>query len=110
MATRTALANNLLAQLQGLQADNSNLSRQLQEALDKLGKTDVVVLPAEVNNALTEFAAQNPDLVDFDASRGVVKFKSDVTFNTGSAEVKQHRARRNRPLCANPQLQGRVRL
>ena len=31
--------------------------------------------------------ARIPDLVDFDSARGVVKFKSDVTFATGSAEV-----------------------
>jgi chemotaxis protein MotB len=46
------------------------------------------VLPEAVNNALTDFANQNPDLVDFDSARGVVKFKSDVTFNTGSAELR----------------------
>jgi chemotaxis protein MotB len=53
--------------------------------MGKVGKT--VVLNPELNNALTEFARQNPDLVDFDSTRGVVKFKSDVTFATGSAEL-----------------------
>src|SRR5207237_9004868 len=38
-------------------------------------------------NELVEFARQNPDLVDFDSARGIVKFKSDVTFSPGSAEV-----------------------
>jgi chemotaxis protein MotB len=45
------------------------------------------VLPEPLSNALTEFARQNPDLVDFDAARGIVKFKSDVTFATGSSDI-----------------------
>jgi chemotaxis protein MotB len=44
-------------------------------------------LPAPLTNALNDFAQANPDLVDFDAARGVVKFKSDVTFAPGSAVV-----------------------
>jgi chemotaxis protein MotB len=40
-----------------------------------------------LTDALTAFASQNPDLVEFDASRGVVKFKSDVTFAVGDATV-----------------------
>ena len=44
-------------------------------------------LPEPLSNELSEFARQNPDLVDFDAARGIVKFKSDVTFSSGSAEV-----------------------
>ena len=40
-----------------------------------------------LNDALTEFARQNPDLVDFDSSRGIVKFKSDITFSSGSSEL-----------------------
>ncbi len=44
-------------------------------------------LPAPLTNVLNEFAAANPDLVDFDAARGIVKFKSDVTFAPGSSDV-----------------------
>jgi chemotaxis protein MotB len=45
-------------------------------------------LPAPLANALQAFAAQNSDLVEFDAARGIVKFKSDVTFDSGSADLK----------------------
>jgi outer membrane protein OmpA-like peptidoglycan-associated protein len=41
-----------------------------------------------LTNELTAFAAQNPDFVDFDAARGLVKFKSDFTFDKGSAELR----------------------
>jgi chemotaxis protein MotB len=44
-------------------------------------------LPAQLSNALSEFAAANPDIVDFDAARGVVKFKSDVTFASGKTDL-----------------------
>ena len=40
-----------------------------------------------MNDALQSFANENPGLVDFDSARGIVKFKSDVTFSAGSAEV-----------------------
>jgi chemotaxis protein MotB len=40
-----------------------------------------------LTNELTAFAQQNPDLVEFDANRGMVKFKSDVTFAVGDATV-----------------------
>jgi chemotaxis protein MotB len=45
-------------------------------------------LPPALTNELSAFAQQNPDLVDFDAAKGIVKFKSDVTFATGSAELR----------------------
>ena len=78
--------------LQNLNTQNAELQRQLDElnrryadALNKQGTGNA--LPEPLSNALTEFARQNPDLVDFDAARGIVKFKSDVTFATGSADL-----------------------
>jgi chemotaxis protein MotB len=41
----------------------------------------------DLSTKLHEFATQYPDMVDFDASRGIVKFKSDVTFAPGDATV-----------------------
>ena len=46
-------------------------------------------MPADLSNALTEFANANPDIVTFDAARGVVKFKSDVTFGSGSTDLNE---------------------
>ena len=80
------------AMLINLQQQNSDLQRQLEElngryadAVNKVGTGQV--LPEPLNNALQTFASQNPDLVDFDPSKGMVKFKSDVVFNTGSADL-----------------------
>ena len=84
--------NNMSGLVTNLQQQNANLQSQLDalnqkyaEAMNRVGSGPA--LPAQLNNALTDFANQNPDLVDFDSARGIVKFKSDVTFATGSAEV-----------------------
>ncbi len=83
--SKDALVVNQSNQITELQRQLDELNRRYEEAVGKVGKT--VVLDPVLNNALTEFARQNPDLVDFDSSRGIVKFKSDVTFATGSAEL-----------------------
>jgi chemotaxis protein MotB len=44
-------------------------------------------LPAELNTALTQLATAHPELLEFDSARGIVKFKSDLTFAKGSAEL-----------------------
>lgn len=84
--TKDGALANLTMQLTDLQRSYSELERQYQDALNKQG--EMPALPAAVTNELTEFANQNPDLVDFDSARGLVKFKSDVTFNTGSADLR----------------------
>ena len=62
---------------------------KLYEALQKkVGEGAVVVLPPELNEALKEFALKNPSLMDFDASRGLVRLKSDLLFGKGSDLVK----------------------
>jgi chemotaxis protein MotB len=44
-------------------------------------------LPAEMNILLKEFAEAS-DMVDFDAATGMLKFKSDLLFDSGSDNVK----------------------
>jgi flagellar motor protein MotB len=44
-------------------------------------------LPVELNTALEDFAKAKPDLVEYDSSRGMVKFKSDLLFDKGSDAV-----------------------
>jgi len=84
-AAQGGLAANLSAQLQELQKQYDALNAQYADAMKRpAGGT---ALPAELSSTLSQFAQQNPDLVDFDAARGIVKFKSDVTFAPGSADV-----------------------
>jgi len=83
--SKDALVINQSNQISELQRQLDELNRKYEDAVGKVGRT--VALAPELSNALTEFARQNPDLVDFDSSRGIVKFKSDVTFAAGSAEL-----------------------
>jgi chemotaxis protein MotB len=82
---RDGLIQNLNTQNSDLQRQLDELNRRYADALNKQGQGNA--LPEPLTNALTEFARQNPDLVDFDAARGIVKFKSDVTFSPGSSEL-----------------------
>jgi chemotaxis protein MotB len=83
--SKDELLKNQADQIALTQAQLAELNAKYQDALNKVGSQ--VALPAVVTNALDEFAKQNPDLVDFDAARGIVKFKTDFTFATGSDVV-----------------------
>jgi chemotaxis protein MotB len=83
--SKEAMILNLTNQNSELQRQIDDLNRKYAEAVSKVGAASP--LPEKLTSELSEFARQNPDLVDFDAARGIVKFKSDVTFSPGSAEV-----------------------
>jgi len=55
-------------------------------------------LPVEVSTALEDFA-KGSDLVEYDAGRGMVRFKSDLLFEKGSDDVAQSAAEAVRTLC-----------
>jgi chemotaxis protein MotB len=84
--TKDALVQNLNSQNASLQAQLADLNKRYEDAMRNVG-TGAVTLGPELTNALETFAQQNPGLVDFDSARGMVKFRSDLTFATGSAEV-----------------------
>jgi chemotaxis protein MotB len=86
--TQSAMLANMEQQNADLQKQNDEWSRRYNEAMGLIGNAKgVEPLGPALTDALTTFANQNPDLVEFDASRGVVKFKSDVTFAVGDATV-----------------------
>ena len=84
-----AIITNLTNQIADLQKQNDLWNQKYADAMGMVGKANVSdnALPAPLSNALSAFALQNPDLVEFDAARGIVKFKSDVTFPVGDASV-----------------------
>jgi len=81
-----ALTANQAEQIKNLQAQLNDITGRYEKAMDGMGKTGPV-LAGPVNDALTTFANQNSDIVDFDATRGMVKFKTDFTFALGSADL-----------------------
>jgi chemotaxis protein MotB len=83
--TKEALILNLQSANGDLQARLDELTRKYEAALNRPAAGGP--LPPELSNELTAFAQQNPDLVEFDASRGIMKFRSDVTFALGDADL-----------------------
>ena len=73
-------------QINKLKGDYDALASRYQDLVGKIGTGPA--LPDTLTSELNTFAAENPDLVSFDADRGIVKFKSDVTFTSGDAALK----------------------
>ncbi len=81
--------------LSDLQSQNSELKRQLDQALadyktleEKLGQLQFGMLDPVTNQQLETLAAQYPDLIKYDAARGMLRFAADLTFDSGSDAVK----------------------
>jgi chemotaxis protein MotB len=85
--TTSAMVANLESQLSEAQKQSDMWHQKYDDSTGLLSKANAgePALPGPLNNELTTFAAQNPDLVEYDAARGMVKFKSDVTFAVGDA-------------------------
>ena len=76
-------------QMQDLMDERDRLREALADAERQLreASSEIVILPEELDDALRDLASQNPDLMDYDPELGMVKFRSDLTFPLGSAEV-----------------------
>lgn len=91
LSTKTALAENLQAENTRLDEFARKLQAQMDDVLGKgLSPVEVVEvkLPAQLDRALKDFAARHPDMIEYDAKRGAVRWKSDLTFALGSDEVR----------------------
>lgn len=71
-----------------LNSDISGIRSRQQGLLDQFGNLKLSSLDPETDAALAALAAQYPDLIEYDASRGLIRFKSDLTFDSGSDVVK----------------------
>jgi chemotaxis protein MotB len=81
------------AALASMEKQYGVLSSNLDQAMaganslnDRLGR--IQLLDPATNNALQALADQYPDLITFDAQRGLLRFASDLTFDSGSDAVK----------------------
>ncbi|MGQ0626655.1 MAG: OmpA/MotB family protein [Phycisphaerales bacterium] len=79
MAGKTA--EQLRAELLAAQARLADLERRLAD-LNIGGPLD-----AATDAALADLARRYPDILEYDAERGMIRFKSDVTFASGSYEL-----------------------
>jgi chemotaxis protein MotB len=74
-------------------AERDRLAAALADAEARLRNAgSSAMLPPELDKALMELAAANPDLMEYDPRLGMVRFRSDLTFALGSTEI-QARAR-----------------
>jgi chemotaxis protein MotB len=83
--SKDAMVLNLTNENAELKRQMDEINRKYADAVNKVGTG--TALPPALTNELSAFAQQNPQLVDFDEKRGIVKFKSDLTFAPGSAEL-----------------------
>lgn len=91
LGTSSALASTLRDENQRMDAMSRKLQRQMDDVLARgMNPVEVVQvrLPADLDRALKELAANYPDAVEYDPSRGAVRWKSDLTFEKGSDEVR----------------------
>jgi len=84
--TNASLAASLQQQLAAKQLELDELNKRYTEAVGNIGKAGA--LPAPLTSELSKLAAANSDTIEFDEARGIIKFKSDVTFDVGDATIK----------------------
>lgn len=88
--------DSLRQKIAALEEDLAKKEELIQSMQERL--MGVSPLPVELSSALEDFAAQN-DMVEFDADRGLVKFKTDLLFELASDTVTTTAAEVVRTLC-----------
>ncbi|MEM6458295.1 MAG: OmpA family protein [Planctomycetota bacterium] len=78
----------LQAQLADALADRAALEDALAKAKDQLARAGTTPIPIELADELEELAAANPNLMSYDSETGAIRFRSDVTFALGRAELR----------------------
>ncbi len=83
-ATGGVEVETLRQKIAALEEDIAKKEALIKSMQDRL--MGVSPLPVELNSALEDFA-RGSDMIEYDASRGLVKFKSDLLFEKGSDVV-----------------------
>jgi len=92
LAQARTINSDLETEITGLNSDLDAQARKYDEMLTRVSRLEFGPLPVELEEALDHLAAAYPDLLAFDASRGLLRFSSDFTFDLGSAAVKPEAA------------------
>lgn len=88
-------ASGVAGSIASLQSERDALRSQLEQARgtilsleDQLAGIELTRLDPVTDDALRRLADQYPDVIRYDAERGMLQFASDLTFDSGSATVK----------------------
>ena len=95
-ATGGVEVETLRQKIAALEEDVAKKQALIQSMQDRL--MGVSPLPVELNTALEDLAAAS-DMIEYDSSRGIVKFKSDLLFEKGSDDVTTQASEAVRTLC-----------
>ena len=90
LGAMTEAVNGKDEEITTLSSANADLQTQLDEINQKYAEVLERAnnpLPKSLSDELAAFAASNSDVVEFDQAHGMVKFRSDVTFAPGAAEM-----------------------
>ncbi len=85
--SRDATLKEFHAFIEKLKSENANLASSMSDFETRLAGINFGQLDPATDQALQNLAAQYPDLISYDANRGVVRFSSDLTFASGSDQV-----------------------
>jgi chemotaxis protein MotB len=78
----------LQSRIAELQTEKSQLETALATARDQLARAGTTPIPVELADELEQLAQDNSDLMSYDKETGAIRFRSDVTFGLGSADVR----------------------
>lgn len=74
-----------------LEAERDEIAAALDAAERQLRETaSPLEIPAELSDRLADLAAEHPDLMTYDPDLGMVQLQSDLTFDLGSADVREN--------------------
>lgn len=68
----------------GNRAEIEALQTRISDLMKQIGETKI---DPGVSRAIIKLVAQYPDMMEYDEKSGIIRFKSDVTFDLGSAKL-----------------------
>lgn len=76
------------SQLTSAEASRAELEAEIVRLRDLLERAGTTPIPVELADELEKLAQANPDLMSYDSATGAIRFRSDVTFALGKADVR----------------------
>lgn len=88
LAATMADLEELQKKIAGGNVDLDEWVKKYDELKKQVANLQLNALPEDLTNELTKLAAEYPDVFEFDAKTGMLRFKSDFTFDAGSDQLK----------------------